>query len=133
MDLALLVYGISLLHGVSVFFMWIIGFCILAAVANFIHWVDYCNTDEAKKACAKRIWTAFYVGVAASWVIILTPTEKTAYTMAGAYAAQKVAENDKVQVMSSKVLTIIEQKLDTIIEDGIKEAKDKVEKVSKKK
>ena len=48
--------------------------------------------------------------------------------MVGAYAAQKVAENDKVQQMSGKVLTIIEQKLDSYIEDGIKEAEDKVEK-----
>jgi hypothetical protein len=63
---------------------------------------------------------------------VLLPSEKTAYTMVAAYAAQKVAENDKVQQMSGKVLTIIEQKLDGYIEDGIKEAEAKVSKQTKK-
>jgi hypothetical protein len=35
--------------------------------------------------------------------------------------------------MSGKVLTIIEQKLDSYIDDGIKEIEDKAEKAKKKK
>jgi hypothetical protein len=77
--------------------------------------------------------TFFITGIISAWVVILIPTEKTAYTMVGAYAAQKVAENDKVQAMSGKVLTIIEQKLDSYIEDGIKAAEDKVESGKKNK
>jgi hypothetical protein len=52
--------------------------------------------------------------------------------MVGAYAAQKVAENDKVQQMSGKVLTIIEQKLDAYIDEGMKEAEDKLKKAEEK-
>ena len=62
---------------------------------------------------------------------VILPNEKTAYTMVAAYAAQKVSENDKVQQLSGKVLTIIEQKLDGYIEDGIKEAESKVKKEKK--
>ena len=51
--------------------------------------------------------------------------------MVAAYAAQKVSENDKVQQMSGKVLTIIEQKLDGYIAEGIKEAESKVKKEKK--
>jgi hypothetical protein len=42
--------------------------------------------------------------------------------MVGAYATQKIAENDKVQETGGKVLKIINQKLDTYIDDGIAEA-----------
>lgn len=48
--------------------------------------------------------------------------------MVGAYAAQQVAENQKVQQMSGKVLQIIEQRLDGYITEGITAA----EKATKK-
>jgi hypothetical protein len=83
--------------------------------------------------CVKWIKRLIVTGIITAWVMILVPTEKTAYTMVGAYAAQKVAENSKVQQMSGKVLTIIEQKLDGYIEDGIKEAQKKVEEQTKRK
>ena len=137
MDLALLVYGISLLHGIGTFFVTLILMCGAVMLANGVYWIDvssYREDYEKKVANIKaRVWKAFWVGVVCAWALILLPSERTAYTMVGAYAAQKVAENDKVQQMSGKVLTIIEQKLDGYIEDGIKEAEDKVEKATKKK
>lgn len=51
--------------------------------------------------------------------VIVIPKEKTAWLMVGAYAGQKVAENEKVQELSGKVLTIIEKKLDTYITEGV--------------
>jgi hypothetical protein len=128
MDLALLVYAISLLHGIGTFFVALIMACGAVAIGNFIYWIDYSNSSEKEAGVKKRLWKAFWVTVISSWMLILLPTEKTAYTMVGAYAAQKVAENDKVQQMSGKVLTIIEQKLDGYIDDGIEEAKSKIEK-----
>jgi len=132
MDLALLVYAISLLHGISTFFVALILVCGAVGIGNFIYWIDYSNSKEREEGVRKRLWKAFWVGVISAWVLIIIPTEKTAYTMVGAYAAQKVAENDKVQQMSGKVLTIIEQKLDSIIDDGVEEAKKKAEEVAKK-
>ena len=130
MDLALLVYSISLLGGIGKFFFFMLVLAILVAIGNFFYWVD--GYDKERDAGVRdRLWKCFWVGIAASWGLILLPSEKTAYTMVGAYAAQKVAENDKVQQMSGKVLTIIEQKLDDIIDEGIDEAKKKLEKKEK--
>lgn len=132
MDLALLVYGISLLHGIGAFFTSMIMLCAAVGIGNFIYWIDsYSPSEEKVAGIRKRLWKAFWVAIVSAWFLILLPTEKTAYTMVGAYAAQKVAENDKVQQMSGKVLTIIEQKLDAYIDDGIKEAEDKVKKEKK--
>jgi len=137
MDLALLVYSISLLHGIGTFFFSLMAITVIIAVGNCVYWMDVSSYDDKyeKKLVGikSRLWKAFWVGVVCAWALILLPSEKTAYTMVGAYAAQKVAENDKVQQMSGKVLTIIEQKLDGFIEDGIKEAEDKMAKKDKRK
>ena len=145
MDLALLVYGISLLHGIGSFF---VATIIICGATTFILSMyratecdrkSYYSTEEndarvaGGKNAVKWIKRLIVTGIISAWILILIPSEKTAYTMVGAYAAQKVVENDKVQAMSGKVLTIIEQKLDGYIEDGIKEAEDKLEKTKKKK
>lgn len=145
MDLALLVYGISLLHGIGAF---IVGCIIASAIVAFVFFlwrVSECDeksyySDRENKIrvengvmCEKWIKRGLVSLFCFAFVLVFIPTEKTAYTMVGAYAAQKVAENEKVQAMSGKVLTIIEQKLDGYIEEGIKEAEDKVESGKKNK
>lgn len=145
MDLALLVYGISLLHSIGAFIVFSMIAC--GAVAGwFTIWrisecdeKSYYTAGENEKRvqnglmCEKWIKRGVITGFILSFILVFIPTEKTAYTMVGAYAAQKVAENDKVQAMSGKVLTIIEQKLDSYIDEGIKEAEAAVEKKSKRK
>jgi hypothetical protein len=135
MDLALLVYGISLLSGFKSFFIFLGILSVLAILGNVFYYSDYCDggTEQAKKTIS-RMWLGFWVSIVSMIMLIFIPTEKTAYTMVGAYAAQKVAENDKVQQMSGKVLTIIEQKLDGYIDEGLKEAEEKLstDKKSKK-
>jgi hypothetical protein len=145
MDLALLVYGISLLHGIGAFLVGMLILCGFAAGFFFIwyssetdeksYYSDATNKERVANGvmCIKWIKRAFITSFICSLILVFVPTEKTAYTMVGAYAAQKVAENDKVQQMSGKVLTIIEQKLDSYIEDGIKAAEDKVESAKKNK
>ena len=66
---------------------------------------------------AKR-WSAIVLSVV--FVITILPSEKTAYTAVGAYAAQKVAENEKVQQLFGKVLKIIEQKLADYTNEAVK-------------
>lgn len=144
MDLALLVYGISLLHGIGGFF--VAGILASGAgTAFFFMWYvtetnrcSYYSKEENDKREANGVMCITWIkrliptGIICAFLLIFVPTEKTAYTMVGAYAAQKVAENEKVQAMSGKVLTIIEQKLDSYIEDGIDEATKKTEKGKKK-
>ena len=142
MDLALLVYGISVLGKLGIMFGVAItfGVCIfgVATLVRVFHtketW-DSKHDDEIKQGRREASVTVMkYTGTIVGIAILLNvllPSEKTAYTMVAAYAAQKVSENDKVQQMSGKVLTIIEQKLDGYIEDGIKEAENKVKKDKK--
>lgn len=134
MDLALLVYGISLLHGIGAFFVTCLMVCGALGFFSVVYRFTECdarsyysqNENEQRIAngvtAMKWLWRFLAIGILSSWVLIFLPTEKTAYTMVGAYAAQKVAENEKVQQMSGKVLTIIEQKLDQYIDEGFEEA-----------
>lgn len=125
MDLALLVYGISLLSGIKAFFILVLIGCAVFAFGNFVHWGESYGDDHTP-GFISRTWKVFWVTVICAWVLIFTPSERTAYTMVGAYAAQRVAENEKVQQMSGKVLTIIEQRLDGYIAEGLDSAKETV-------
>lgn len=136
MDLALLVYGISVMGKLSALLGGIVIFSIVAfgvgLLVRAFHaketWHDSRDNDVygARREFATRVlkWSGGVV-LGCSLVLTLIPSEKTAYTMVGAYAAQKVAENENVQRISGKVLAVIEQKLDTYIQEG-------VEKVGKK-
>ena len=142
MDLALLVYGINVLGKLGVVLGLATAFGIVVfAISTLVRvfhtketW-DSKHDDEIKQG--RRDASVTVMKYAGSIVVIsillnvILPNEKTAYTMVAAYAAQKVSENDKVQQMSGKVLTIIEQKLDGYIEEGIKEAESKVKKEKK--
>lgn len=144
MDLALLVYGISLLDGFGRLLGFITAMAAISAFVAGIHQVGYrfdsyeyswnCNKDGtikdsvlANRALSSKIFKwSLVTSLILSFILVLIPTQKTAYTIVGAYAAQKVAENDKVQETGGKVLTIINQKLDQYIDEGIKEATDEV-------
>lgn len=138
MDLVWLVYGISLLSGFG-------GMLTAAAIISTCSIIflliyraaegsqeDYYDDGRNAKRADKAKWamghvkTALVVSVTSIILLTFLPTPKTAYMMVGAYAAQKVAENEKVQETGGKVLNLINQKLDEYIEEGIKEAQDKV-------
>ena len=51
------------------------------------------------------------------------PNERTAYMMVGAYATQKVAQSDLAQESGQKVMKIIQQKLDSYIDEGVEKTK----------
>lgn len=142
MDLALLVYGINVLGKLGVVLGLATGFGIIVFVISTLVRVfhtketwDSKQDDEIKQGRRDASVTVMkYAGsivVVSILLNVILPNEKTAYTMVAAYAAQKVSENDKVQQMSGKVLTIIEQKLDGYIAEGIKEAESKVKKEKK--
>jgi hypothetical protein len=144
MDLALLVYGISLLESFGKLIGFITALCGMAVIGSGIHQLSWrfdtyeyswnCNKDGTLKASvlANRALTtkvfkwSLIATIILSFLCVLIPSQKTAYTMVGAYVAQKVSENEKVQDTGGKVMTIINQKLDHYIEEGIKEATDEV-------
>jgi hypothetical protein len=150
MDLALLVYGISLLGGLKSFLIFVAVIAgVAAAVCGvytatwFFDGYEYSwNLENGKLkpqlATARETMKKGFKYCLIAFIVLLPlpnfiPSEKTAYTMVGAYAAQKVAENPEVKNISSKVITIINQKLDHYIEQGIEDATDKVRHESGKK
>lgn len=146
MDLALLVYGISLLEKVITFFGVVIFFGLIVSFVTAIFTLSWkfvgneyswnLNKDGSVKEPVMRgrlfgqkmfKWS-IVISIFSAFILIALPSEKTAYMMVGAYATQKVTENEKVQETGKKVLTLIEQKLDNYIDEGIKSAERKVSK-----
>lgn len=143
MDLTLLVYGISLLEGFKVFFGIGIVFSIIIFLISAVYTASWkldgseysWNLNKEGKVkesiVASRLFgqkIAKYSFVAVVLFGLLNtflPSERTAYMMVGAYATQKVSENEKVQQTGKKVLTLIEQKLDSYIDEGFNEIEKK--------
>lgn len=150
MDLALLVYGISLLGPVSNtagVICFVSGIILIAlTIANLTTRFDSyeyswnLNKDGTLKKSViegrnflKSMWKwALAVFILSGLTLMVVPKEKTAYMMVAAYSAQKIAENGTVQDMSSKVLTIVNQKLDQYVEEGIKDAEERATKATEK-
>lgn len=149
MDLALLVYAISLIDSLK-FFVGLVAVALAITVAvtgiYTASWYfggyeyswdlnrDGTLKDQIQKSrdTFKSIFTRtipwFALAVFVSFII---PTEKTAYTMVGAYAAQKITEDTRTAEVGNKVLTIINQKLDSYVDAGIKEAESRATKAIK--
>lgn len=107
MELALIVWFISTLPGITVF----IGFS--AVVFLFIMVIMLTRNIDYDAGISN--WWFVFVGscsIVAMLVAIILPTQKTAYAMAAAYTAQVIYENPKVQQLSEKAIAVIEQKLD---------------------
>ena len=140
MDLALLVYGISLLVGLKSFLIF------LAVIAGVIAIVCSVYTATWFFEASEYPWNMKNGEVKPRIVVVrdtmkkgmkyfsiiffillplpnLIPSEKTAYTMVGAYAAQQIATDQRTAEISGKVLTLINQQLDSYIEEGIKKVK----------
>ena len=128
MDLALLVYGISLLSGLKSFLIFLAVIAGTVAVISAVYTATWffdgyeyswnCDGNELKPRIkhTRETMQKFLKYGLISFVCLLPlpnfiPSEKTTYMMVGAYAAQKVAENPQVQEISGKVITIINQKL----------------------
>lgn len=129
MDLALLVYAINTLSGIRGILGALVGLSALIVLGLFLYMGDQYGEDNKNKLWAwKRVKMWFGIGLASVFLVVLLPSQKTAYTMVGAYAAQKIAQDPKVEQMGSKVLVIINQKLDEYIDEGIEKAVEKAKK-----
>ena len=73
----------------------------------------------------KSIKYSAIIAIILSIFITIIPSERTAWMMVGAYTGQKIAENEKVQQLSGKVVTIIENKLDDYISEQLEKANKK--------
>lgn len=125
MELALIVYVISILEPLKTFFWMSVTLIIIFGLPCLIIGTLECKLSySSAKSWIIRITVvmSFFGFIAA-----LIPSERTAYMMIGAYAAQKVAEQPRTIELSNKVLKIIEKKLDDALVDVTKETKAKIE------
>lgn len=125
MKLAMLVYFASLSTGMCVFLM-IVGLVLTAVFGTVLinrsitndvydHDADYAvkKRNQANSAF-KSVKKFALIGPALIALSILIPSEKTIYIMAGAYATEQIASNERVQKIGSDVLQVIEGKLEKL-------------------
>lgn len=146
MDLALLVYGISVVSGLP-WFLSMIGLMAIGTVFGYglytafqLDTITHYGIDKRekrkeelkgkvhKRAFLKVLKVCVVVFLCIALLRVIIPSEKTMYLMVGAYTAQKVAENPDVQRISGKVITVIEKKLDEYVDDATKEVEKAVNK-----
>lgn len=144
MELALLVYAISLLPKISGFILAITIGCGAASVAFFLYRVaelpinswdsdSHRNEKKEKQPFAEKWMKRFGIAtLVISFIGVAIPSERTAYMMVGAYTAQTVAQNQKVQETGKKVIDLINQKLDSYIDEGAEQVEKAAEKTVKK-
>jgi hypothetical protein len=136
MELALLVYAVSLLDGISSLCVSVMVVCGALLFLSLLYLIVFGDEISFKKGDdswhwknIKRIWW-----IAGIFLVIggigktITPNEKTAYVMIGAYATQQLASSETATKVGGKVLTVINQKLDSYISEGEKALAATVEK-----
>lgn len=132
MKLALLVYLASVVNGVSAIFC-LIGLAVLglaiwliissyAARPETIFRFDDEEEKQVKQDFNKSLPERKKKSIRSAKILVslclgfwftsaLIPNEKTIYLMAGAYATEQIASNERVQKIGSDVLEVIETKL----------------------
>jgi len=120
MELSLLVYAISLLPKLdsvtsgAMFFLALGLFCTTFFVGML---TDGGFNDIWKNLRPFVLWIVPLFMICGI-INTLLPSEKTAYTMVGAYAAQKIALDPRTQEVGGKVMTLINQKLDYYVQQS---------------
>ena len=115
MELALLVYGVSLLDGLLNFLGLVAVAAITGVLVSGIAHIEIHGDTSGPKMWLKRcVVTLFAVG----FISALIPNQRTAYIMVAAYATQKIAQTPEARVTGDKVLTLINSKLDQLIQEA---------------
>lgn len=117
MELAFIVYLISILEGIKGWLMFLTFVFGIAFLSLAIIQLGMYADGQSEKVWKKSLAGLFVTFLLLSGINALLPDEKQAYTIAAAYAGQKIAENEKVQEIGGKVVTLLNQKLDNAIKE----------------
>lgn len=115
MELALFVYLAGILTQLKIVLGVLVGATVFYGVVYSMIWSDNKIFYEETTPYNKR-WIG--IGVALIFSLAVIPSERVAYTMAGAYAVQSVAEHSTTAEISSKVVDVINMKLDEYLKEG---------------
>lgn len=140
MELALLVYGISVLSSTGGFLGAIMGGLFLYLVIQLFRMIESKNSRGSSYSNKGKEWhdqhemTLFtsikkiIAGICITgFVGVLLPSEKTMWMMAAAYAGQSVVQSET----GKKLGVLIEKKLEGLIEEAESQAKGKIKETVK--
>lgn len=122
MELALLVYAISLIEPIK------ITAALAFSIPLLILFIGLTVDNDALVVFKYKSLNVLIglLCVLCLTILVFIPNKKTAYMMVGAYAAQKVYDNPTTERLSNKVIQSIEGKLDFYIEEARKEATEQI-------
>ena len=123
MTLTFLVYLISILdkahmviHAILlIMFITIPWLCLMWGIGT----VEKFSTQIFKTT----LKTSFIISICSGILYIVLPGEKTAYMMTAAYMTQQIIEKPEAKVLTDKIYTIVNGKLDEYINEIEKNAK----------
>ena len=110
MEFALLIYLTEMLGKLEIA---LVLAALLSAFAVLLLGVGFLAEEYWVKLYLK--WGVLVLAVSISFIVVL-PSKKTAYMMVGAYAAQKVVQSPDVVGIYSRIIRLVEAKLDEAIE-----------------
>ena len=136
MELALVIWFIGALSAIGTMFGWFVALSGIALVVSLfifaiLHDSDYDSPDTpAMRSTFKSIAKIFVaLFVTFSLLYSLTPTTKTGWLMAGGYLTQTTLQSD----MAKKFSSIVEIKLEEVLDEATKQAKIKAGSINEKK
>jgi len=97
---------------------------ILAAFVAFISGMTLATTSWRECDTEKKMFkVSSIVMIIAAFFLVFLPAKKTMYLMVGAYAVERVVETPEAKEFGSKLLVIVNSKLDEMIEKENKKQK----------
>lgn len=121
MELALLVYFISIVGNIKGFFY---AMCVLAffgcIIHNIIIAVHNNGTYREEDNRSHIVWPFILLFIVGSLGMTLMPARDDAYKIAAAYGIQTVIENPKVQDIASSSVKVLEKAMDDYLNEGNK-------------
>lgn len=114
MELALFVYLAGVLTQFKIALGVLVGAVLFYGLIYTINW-DMDRDMGRPSVPYNKKWIG--IGIALIISLAIIPSERVAYTMAGAYAAQKVVEHPSTEEVGRKVLDVINMELDNHLKE----------------
>lgn len=119
MELALVIYFIGILPSIDkmcgIFIAISFGLILFTA---FFTALEGSSIFEFTKRHTTFMYTLFGMMFMATLTTVAIPSEKTMYMMAGAYATQQVYQSEEARQLGSKLVKLIDKKMEQYIDEA---------------
>ena len=107
------IYGIDVLSNLGCLAAIIL---IVSSIASVICGL-MCAEYDAGEEETSRLKKALTITLSAALLLVFIPDKKTMYLMVGAYATEKIVETPEAKEFGSKLLNVVNHKLDKILQE----------------